>query len=263
MRRAAVAALERDSLLAEAHGQMALVKMLQEWDWEGAERSFRRALEISPGNAQIRHDYAHFLLGQGRQTESMEQTREAVALDPANPMLISCLGWHSLFDGKYGDAVRHATEANAMMPDHWAHVVLGWALLGQGKADSALAAFREAHRLGGSAFTQAALGHGLAVTGHLKDARQVLAMLLQRVEQEYVSPYDIATVYAGLGDADGTFRWLRRAAEERSTFIVHLGWDSRFDRVRDDPRFAELLTQEMKLPLRRVVVGIPEERRAS
>ncbi len=257
MRRAAIAALERDSLLAEAHGQLALVRMLQEWDWDGAERSFRRALEISPGSAQIRHDYAHFLLGQGRQTESMEQTREAVALDPANPMLISCLGWHSLFDGTYGDAVRHATEANAMMPDHWAHVVLGWALLGQGKADSALASFREAYRLSGSAFTQAALGHGLAVAGNSGEARQVLATLLRRVEDEYVSPYDIATVYAGLGDADGTFRWLRRAAEERSTFIVHLGWDSRFDRVRDDPRFAELLTQEMKLPLRRVVAAMP------
>jgi serine/threonine-protein kinase len=263
MRRAALAALERDSLLAEAHGQLALVRMLQEWDWEGAERSFRRALEISPGNAQIRHDYAHFLLGQGRQTESMEQTREAVALDPANPMLISCLGWHSLFDGKYSDAARHATEANSMMPDHWAHVVLGWALLGQGKVDSALISFREAHRLSGSAFTQAALGHGLAVAGNPREARQLLAALLRRVEDEYVSPYDIATVYAGLGDADGTFKWLRRAAEERSTFIVHLGWDSRFDRVRDDPRFAELLTQEMKLPLRRSVAAIPDARRAS
>jgi serine/threonine-protein kinase len=252
MRRAAIAALEQDSLLAEAHGQLALVKVLQEWDWEGAEREFRRALEISPGNAQIRHDYAHFLLGQGRQPESMEQTREAVALDPANPMLISCLGWHSLFEGKYGDAVRHATEANALMPDHWAHVVLGWALLGQGKSDSALLSFREANRLGGSAFTLAALGHGLAVTGNVHEARSVLATLLQRVEVEYVSPYDIATVYAGLGDADGTFKWLRRAAEERSTFIVHLGWDSRFGRVRDDPRFADLLTREMKLPERRI-----------
>ncbi|HSE27888.1 MAG TPA: protein kinase [Gemmatimonadales bacterium] len=258
MRRAAVAALERDSLLAEAHGQLALVKMLQEWDWDGAEQSFRRALEISPGNAQIRHDYAHFLLGQGRQTESMEQTREAVALDPANPMLISCLGWHSLFDGRYGDAVRHATEANAMMPDHWAHVVLGWALLGQGSGDSALASFREAHRLSGSPFTLAALGHGLAATGHPGEARKALATLLQRVENEYVSPYDIATVYAGLGDADGTFKWLRRAAEERSTFIVHLGWDARFDRVRDDPRFAELLTREMKLPLPRVAAATPD-----
>jgi len=142
-------------------------------------------------------------------------------------------------------------------------VVLGWALLGQGEVDSALASFREAHRLSGSAFTQAALGHGLAVTGHPGEARRVLAALLQRVELEYVSPYDIATVYAGLGDADGTFKWLRRAAEERSTFIVHLGWDSRFDRVRDDPRFAELLTQEMKLPLRRTVAAIPDTGRAS
>lgn len=248
MRRAATAALDRDSLVAEAHAQLALVKMLQDWDWDGAERSFRRALELAPGHAQIRHDYAHFLLGQGRQQESMEQTRHAVALDPVNPMLISCLGWHSLFDARFDDAARHAIEANAMMPDHWAQVVLGWALIGQGKTDSALVAFREARRLRESAFTLAALGYGLAASGRDVEARRVLDELLERVEREYVSPYDIATVYAGLGDADGAFRWLRRAAEDRSTFIVHVGWDARFDRVRQDARFADLTTREMRLP---------------
>jgi eukaryotic-like serine/threonine-protein kinase len=219
MRRAATAALEQDSLVAEAHAQLALVKMLQEWDWDGAERHFRRALEISPGHAQIRHDYAHFLLGQGRHRESMEQTEQAVALDPVNPMLISCLGWHSLFDARFEDAARHASEANMMMPDHWAQVVLGWAMLGQGKPDAALVAFREATRLNESAFTLAALGYALAAAGRETEAREILRELLARADDAYVSPYDIATVYAGLGESDATFRWLRRAAEERSTFI--------------------------------------------
>jgi serine/threonine-protein kinase len=263
MRRAAEAALERDSLLAEAHGQLALVKMLQEWDWDGAEHHFRRALELSPGNAQIRHDYAHFLLAQGRQAESVIQTREAVALDPVNPMLISCLGWHALFDSRHGEAERFAREANSLMPDHWAYVIMGWALMGQGKSDLALQSFREAHRLAGTAFTQAALGYGLAATGHRSEARQVLATLLRRVEKEYVSPYDIATVYAGLGDADGAYRWLRRAAEERSTFIVHLGWDSRFDGIRDDQRLADLMSRDLKLPVRQVAAAIPRPAPAS
>jgi eukaryotic-like serine/threonine-protein kinase len=248
MRRAANAALEQDSLLAEAHAQLALVKMLQEWDWEGAESHFRRALEISPGNAQIRHDYAHFLLGQGRQHESAEQTRQAVALDPVNPMLISCLGWHSLFDARYEEAHQHALEANSMMPDHWAYIVLGWSLVGQGEVDPALVAFREARRLHETAFTLAALGHGLAVAGLEDEAREILDLLLGRMQDEYVSPYDIATVYAGLGEADETFRWLRRAAEERSTFIVHAGWDARFDPVRGDPRFVHLVTRDLRLP---------------
>src|SRR5918993_574457 len=178
MRRAATAALEHDSTLAEAHGQMALVKMLQDWDWEGAERHFRRALELSPGQAQIRHDYAHFLLGQGRQRESVEQTRQALVLDPVNPMLISCLGWHNLFDGRYAEAREHAVEANVMMPDHWAYVVKGWALLGEGQRDSALMAMRAARRLDESAFTLAALGHVLAVVGRTAEARATVDSLL-------------------------------------------------------------------------------------
>jgi eukaryotic-like serine/threonine-protein kinase len=257
MRRAATAALEQDSLLAEAHGQMALVKMLQEWDWAGAEQEFRRALELSPSNAQIHHDYAHFLLAQGRQRESLDETAKAVALDPANPMLTSCMGWHSLFNHDYKQALAYAAEANAMMPAEWAEIVRGWALLGEGKSDSALLALVEGTRLSTGAFAVAALANGLAVTGHTAESRRMLGKLLVRAQNEYVSPYDIATVYAGLGDRDETFRWLRRAAEERSTFIVHLGWDSRFDKMRGDPRYRGLIEQELKLgvPVRTVAAA--------
>jgi len=247
MRQAATAALEQDSLLAEAHAQMALVSMLQEWDWDAAERHFRRALELSPDHAQIRHDYAHFLLAQGRHAESLAETARAVALDPANPMLTSCLGWHSLFDRQHDRAITYAAEANAMMPDSWAQVVRGWGLLGKGEGDAALDALREATHLSGSAFAVAALAYGLAVSGKTEEARAVLDELLRRMEDEYVSPYDIATVYAGLGDGDETFRWLRRAAEERSTFIVHLAWDDRFERWRGDDRYRSLVERELRL----------------
>jgi eukaryotic-like serine/threonine-protein kinase len=259
MRRAANAALAQDSLLAEAHAQLALVRMIQDWDWTGAEDHFRRALVISPNHAQIRHDYAHFLLGQGRRRESLEETQRALALDPANPMLTSCVGWHSLFDGHHDEAIRFASDAHDMMPDHWAQIVLGWALLGEGKPDPALVAFREATRLNPGAFTLAALGHALAVAGHTAEARAVLTELLGRAEQQYVSPYDIATVYAGLGDADATFRWLRRATEERSMFVVHVGWDARFTRVRNDERFAALMEGELRLPMQRFAAAFPAQ----
>ena len=231
--------------------------MLQEWDWAGAEKQFRRALELSPSNAQIHHDYAHFLLAQGRQRESLEETAQAVALDPANPMLTSCMGWHSLFDRRYEQALAYAAAANAMMPDQWAQVVRGWAFLGQGRPDSALLAFREAARLSKGGFATAALADGLAAAGHTAESKRVLAELLARAESEYISPYDIATIYAGLGEGDETFKWLRRAAEERSMFIVHLGWDSRFERVRDDERYRNLIENELKLrmPVRLVGAG--------
>jgi eukaryotic-like serine/threonine-protein kinase len=257
MRRAANAALAQDSLLAEAHAQLALVKMIQDWDWDGAEAHFSRALEISPNSAQIRHDYAHFLLGQGRRRESLEETQRALSLDPMNPMLTSCVGWHSLFDGHHDEAIRFASGAHEMMPDHWAQVVLGWGLLGEERPDAALAAFREAARLNDGAFALAALGHALGVTGHAAEALAVLAELLERAEHQYVSPYDVATVYAGLGDADAAFRWLRRAAEERSMFVVHVGWDSRLTPVRNDQRFAALLEGELRLPMQRFAAAFP------
>jgi hypothetical protein len=94
----------------------------------------------------------------------------------------------------------------------------------------------------------------LAVAGRKAESHKVLATLLEREQNEYVSPYDIATVYAGLGDKDQAFRWLRRAADERSTFIVHLGWDARFNGMRSDPRYRGLVDHELKLgmPARRV-----------
>jgi serine/threonine-protein kinase len=254
MRRAASAALANDSLLAEAHAQIALVKMLQEWDWRGAEQEFRRAIELSPGDAQIHHDYAHFLLALGRQRESLDETAKAVELDPANPMLISCMGWHSLFDHKFDQAIRFAAEANALMPAEWASIVRGWALLGEGHPDSAVVAFAEGTRLSSGSFATAALANGLAMAGRTAESKQILDQLLTREQKEYVSPYDIATVYAGLGERDEAFRWLRRAADERSTFIVHLGWDSRFNKIRSDPRYRALIEQELKLgmPVRTV-----------
>jgi serine/threonine-protein kinase len=248
MQYAAGLALERDSMLAEAHAQLALVKMLLEWNWPAAERSFRRALELSPNDAQIRHDYAHFLLALGRRHESLEQTEQAVALDPANPMLLSCMGWHSLFDRQYDQAMEYAQESDRMMPDFWAEVVRGWAFMGEEKPDSAIAALRHAAQLTPSAFAAAALAQGLAVTGHTAEAKRILAQLLARHEREYVSSYDIASVYAGLRNSDEAFKWLRRAADERSTFLVHLSWDVRFAGLREDPRYRQLLVDRLALP---------------
>lgn len=167
------------------------------------------------------------------------------------------MGWHSLFNHQYKQALAYAAEVNAMMPAEWADVVRGWALLGDGKSDSALVAFNDGTRLSTGAFATAALANGLAVTGHTAESRQILGKLLVRAQNEYVSPYDIATIYAGLRDGDETFRWLRRAAEERSTFFVHLGWDSRFDKMRGDPRYRALMEQELKLgmPARAVAVA--------
>ncbi|HEX6644582.1 MAG TPA: tetratricopeptide repeat protein, partial [Gemmatimonadales bacterium] len=243
MRRAAEAALRHDPRSAEAHGLLAYVDMY-DWDWKGAEEHFREALALAPANAQVHHDRAHFLLALGRQEESKLETARALALDPANPMLTSCVGWHSLFDDSFEQAAEYARESQRMMPGFWGQVVLGWSFVGRGQHDSAVAALRTARELSKDLpFVRAALAHALARSGKSAEARTLLKGLLAESLRDYVSAYDIAVVYAGLGENAKAIEWLRKAIGERSVFVVHLAWDARLDPLRGDPAFGALVAE--------------------
>jgi eukaryotic-like serine/threonine-protein kinase len=248
MRRAAAAALAQDPASGEAHGLMALVNTHFDYDWAGAEQHFLKALELAPSNAQVHHDFAHFLLAMGRGAESLASSRRAVQLDPANPMLTSCLGWHSLFDQRFDESLHHATEAQQMMPSFWAQVVQGWAHAGRGEHGPAVEAMRTAVSLSPDlAFARAALAHALARQGATAQAGVLLDELVTRSQQGYVSAYDVAIVHAGLGDTDSALEWIAKAVAERSVFVVHLNWDSRLDPLREDRRFNELV-QRLGIP---------------
>lgn len=244
MRRAAAAALAQDPTLGEAHGLMALVNTHFDYDWPAAEKHFAQALALSPSNAQVHHDYAHFLLAMGRGPESVEESRRAVELDPANPMLTACLGWHSLFDARFDESLRQAAEAQRMMPSFWARIVQGWAEEGKEEHAKAVASMRGAMELEPTlGFTQSALAYALAHNGETREARTLLAGLLAQSRRGYVSAYDIALVYTGLGEKDAAFEWLGKAIAERSMFVVHLAWDARLKPLREDRRYRELLVR--------------------
>ena len=250
MRRAASAALAQDPNLGEAYGLIALVNTHIDYDWAAAERNFARALQLSPSNAQVHHDYAHFLLAMGRGAESVAASKRAVDLDPANPMLTGCLGWHRLFDREFATAIAQAEEAQRLMPNFWPEIIEGWALNAEGKHAEAVSSMREAVALAPSLpFARAALAQTLAANGNRREAQEVLDGLLSEAKHGYVSAYDIALVYASLHDNDRAFEWLAKALAERSMFIVHLAWDSRIAPLRSDPRFAELV-QRLALPSR-------------
>jgi eukaryotic-like serine/threonine-protein kinase len=248
MRRAAAAALVQDPDNGEAHGLMALVNTHFDYDWAGAEQHFVRALQLSPSNAQVHHDYAHFLLAMGRGPESVEASRRSVQLDPANAMLTSCLGWHSLFDDRFHESLGHAGEAQRMMPSFWALIVQGWAQTGLGVHEEAIESMRDAVVLAPElAFARAALAHALARNGETAEARALLAELLLEARKGYVSAYDIALIYAGLGENDSAFEWIAQAIAERSTFVVHLTWDARLMPLRSDRRFTDLV-ERLRIP---------------
>ena len=286
MEQAATKAVDKDPTLASAHGSLALVKLHRDWDWAGAEQHFRHALELNPSNADIHHDYAHLLLVMRRDRESVTETERAVALDPFNPMLNACLGWHRLFAGEYDKAIEASTRALQIQPaNFWARMNLGWAYEQKAMYPEAVTQFKlaseqkpmsmgmsmsskmpeagmanpmamqmsaEAARITATradlvVLATASLGHAMGVAGDRPGAQAVLGQLLKRREHQYVSPYDVALIYAGLGDKHEALAWLQRAYQERSSLLVFALREPRLASLRAEPQFATLM-REFALP---------------
>jgi TolB-like protein/Tfp pilus assembly protein PilF len=284
MEDAATKALEIDPTLASAHASLALVKLHRDWKWKDAEQHFRRAIELNPSDAEVHHDYAHFLLVMRRDRESVAETERAVALDPFNPMLNACLGWHRLFAGRYDQAIDVARRTLQLQPaNFWARLNLGWAYEQKSMYPAAVKEFRQAlqqkplsmdmapqmkqmsmqpplsmqmsaaaARIKASradlvVLAAASLGHALGLAGDRPGARALLGQLLRQREHAYVSPYDIALLYVGLGEKDHALDWLQRAYQERSSLLVFALREPRLAPLHSEPRFATL-AQEFALP---------------
>ena len=245
----ALKALAIDGSDSSAHTVIAAVKLHHEWDWAGAEREFKRAIALSPSDAGAHHIYSHYLLTMDRLTESVAESRIASELDPLNPTLSTCVGWHCLYARQYDDAI---AECLKLVNDHKAGAItyyyLGRVYVRQGKLEDGIAALEIAEKKsGGLNSVLATLGYAYGLAGRRADAERALAVLKDRAQRRYVAAFDIAVVYAGLDETENTFEWLDRAFLERSTWLVHLKWDDRFARARTDPRFTALL-RRMGIP---------------
>jgi TolB-like protein/Tfp pilus assembly protein PilF len=244
----AMLATEKDDQLPEGHGALALAKLHYDWDFAGAEREFKRALELNPSNADIRHEYAHYLMAMGRMAESAAESKLAVELDPVDDGLTDCLCWHSFAARQYDNSIQMARNLLERVPDDtWELAILGWDYEQKGMHEQAIAEFEKAVELTNknsplvSPFYLAALAHAYALAGRRSDAEQVLQGLLERARQSYVSPFDIALIYTALGQKDTAFAWITKAVAERSTWLVYSKWEPRLDPLRSDPRFRDLL----------------------
>jgi serine/threonine protein kinase/Flp pilus assembly protein TadD len=249
VKKMATLALEKDETIPEAHDALALALQHYDWDFAGAEREFKRALELNPSDADVRHYYAHYLMAMGRVAESFAESKHAVELDPVGDNLISCLCWHSFAARQYDDAVRLATQFLASQPDDpWEHTILGWTYEQKRMPDDAISQLQKAvDKTKSQSFFLASLGHAYAMAGRNSDAERVLQTLSERAKKSYVSAFDFATIYAGLGEKDKAFTWLDKAAAEHSSFLVYSKWEPRLDPLRSDPRFNQLL-KRISLP---------------
>jgi len=247
VKEAALLATEKDNRLPEGHGALALAKLHYDWDFTGAEQEFKRAVELNPSNADTLHDFAHYLMAMGRMDESAAQSRRAVDLDPVDDGLTDCLCWHSYAAHQYDISIQLALEVLKRQPgDTWEMVILGWDYEQKHMNAEAIAQFKKAvdstpkdSTMYG--FLLGVLGHAYASAGDKSDALAVLQTLVARAKQSYASPFDIALIYAALGDKDAAFAWLDKAVTERSTWLIYSKWEPRLDPLRSDARFPEVL----------------------
>jgi TolB-like protein/Flp pilus assembly protein TadD/predicted Ser/Thr protein kinase len=240
-------ALELDPTQASAHASLALGKLHLQWSWSEAEEGFRRALRLNPADADVRHFFAHLLLWSGRGGQSARECGRALELDPFNPDLVSCLGFHYLLAGDQDKALEATRQALAFDPKHgWALMTLGWIYEQKGKFQEALSAFRKSWD---GTLKTASIAHVFARSGNRPTAEKVLGELLAESKRKYISPYDIAVIYAGLDDKERAFEWLNTAYEEHSGFLLFVSSDPRFKPLRPDPPFQDLL-RRMRFPNR-------------
>ena len=245
----ALKALALDETVSEAHYAHAFVLHYYEWDWTGAEREYRRAQELNPGDAVSYMGYSELLAHLGRPDESVTQARHAVEHDPLSPLTRFALAYATMVAQRFNDAVAEARTAIELEPAFpLGYTVLSGALVALGRHEEAVEACRHAVTLAPSeTYLQANLGWVLAQTGQRREARAILSDLEEHLERKYVSGTMIAGVHIALGNEDQAIACLRRAADERDPMLADLNTVFGFGRIRSDPRFQDLL-RRMNFP---------------
>ncbi|MGH9917230.1 MAG: tetratricopeptide repeat protein, partial [Pyrinomonadaceae bacterium] len=197
-RAASTKALEIDDALPEAHVSLAFVKAWYEWDWLGAEREFKRAMELNPNYATAHHWYAIYLMAMGRGDEALEEVKRAQEIDPLSLAINRDVGWVFHFGAHQCDrAIEQYLKTLEMDSSFWpTHRNLGWVYEQKAMYEEAIAELNQALTMAGDrARILAELGHAYAVSGRRKDAEKMLDELKERSTQRYVSPYEIAIIY--------------------------------------------------------------------
>ena len=240
---AAEKALELDETLAEASTSLAWVNAFYEWDWEGAKRSYKRAIELNPSYAQAHHWYALLLASIGRHNESIAEAKQAQELDPASAAIYLSLGGSFLYARRYDESIDALQKAIELNPNsHIAHFYLTFPYAMKGLHDEAISEAQKALKLSGRIPAMMwALSYAYAASGKQAEAKKLLIEINRLSKKIYISPAGIALVYVGLGEKDKAFEWLEAAYEQRDHWLHQLKVAAWFDSIRQDPRFKEIL----------------------
>ncbi|HJZ68974.1 MAG TPA: winged helix-turn-helix domain-containing protein [Blastocatellia bacterium] len=238
---AATQALKIDDTLAEAHTSLAFIK--HRWDWQRAEaeREFQLAITYKPNYAPAHQWYSSYLVAMGRFDEAIAEAKRAEELEPLSFISNSHVGWILYLAGRNEEAIQHCKRLLDVDPNFFpARRYLGLCYEQKGMYREAIAEFQQGAKLSSSPLMLSLLGHAYAASGNKTEALRILTEL-DRQKQRYVSPYTVATIYAGLGDNDTALKWLEKAFEDRDIWLMNLKVDPIFMQLRSDRRFSALL----------------------
>jgi eukaryotic-like serine/threonine-protein kinase len=243
---AALAALKLDDTLAEGHAFLGVHRFVN-FDWAGAEKEIRRALDLDPNSAFANTAYASYLTGIGRADEGLKYRIRANELDSTPRPGELAFGY--FLARQYDDAIAMYRKDLEKRPDNaHAHIQLGEAYVAKGMLEEGVGETQAGINLDATLDKTPErwdrypmLAYAYAAAGRRDEALKVLGEQQRLAKQRYVSPYNFTIIYTGLGDKDEAFAWLAKAIEERSQLLSHLKSRPMFDPLRSDPRYAELL----------------------
>ncbi len=237
----AVKALELDETVAAAHNALAAIHILYEWDWAAAEAECRRAVELSPGDAVTRAHLADYMSIRARHDEAIAEYKWALELDPISRVRIGHFGLILHRARRYEESIAQCRRALEIDPSYvnalW---FLALSLEQTGQLSESIAKLENAVSLSGGPHYLAVLGRAYALAGAERKALNILDELTALSRRTYISPFDIAVVYLGLGDLSSTFQWLEEAYGQRVFRIIELTLPM-FDSLRSDWRWQDLV----------------------
>ncbi|MBA3693515.1 MAG: protein kinase [Acidobacteria bacterium] len=233
-------ALELDETLAEVHLALARIKR-DELDWMGAERDYKRAIELNLNLADAYQAYSVYLVQVGRTDEALTEIERAQELDPLRIALKTTEGNILYFARRYDEAIQKLQDAVEKEPDNTiSHYYLGYAYIAKGQYAEAISSFQLAIKINGeTTSTLIYLGQTYAKSGKRDEALVILNKL--KTTEKYVSPAELAILYTALGDKEKALELLEQAYAARDLQLQFLKVEPGYDALREDPRFQDLL----------------------
>jgi Tfp pilus assembly protein PilF len=239
---AANRALQLDPALPEAHTALGVILRDFDWDWAGAEREFKRAIESNPNYADAHHQYGWFLGDVGRNAEARREMGLAQQLDPLSLFIAVDSNVPYYLAREYDRSIEQSRKVLEFDPSFYlAHYTVGWASIQKRDFATAYAELQKARSLEDRPWIIGTLGYAYAAAGDSKRARAVLKELNQLSQSRRVTPYWLAMIYMALGNKNQAFKLLDRCYEQRSFWLGWLKTDPALDPLRSDPRYADLL----------------------